>query len=357
MFNYSHPMMANCRLLWVPGISHVRNLINGDEPTVTTVGGFGAGTVRQAAKMDAVSDRHIRFKNSQATGLGGPDITVILRANWYGTGGQVVFAIRNASSTSAGFLVIFGDNGSTQDGFSAAVFGDSTFFQVTSLTGGVGAAAVKNISRTYAVTYKSAISELALWIDGRMVYSNIDAGHPWDIDANRDIFIGKQETGSNLIADLEWVAAFDRALNDEEIGMWMRDRDWPFDQLEDMPTIPGIQTVTYSTSIGVGQTPTLYGDRVTYTTDVEALAYVSGDIEGGGETPATVATYQTSIAVNHAVASSIPELVFYATIVSANASASLTAPVRYETVVGVRDRLTITIDSRSDIINSVRYRR
>lgn len=288
------------------------------------------------------------------------DFTVIARARYEGAdpgggGGSFIAGARDPGN--GGWLFGIWDSGGTDEGIGLFLYDQSGNVWVATDQDTISS--LIGTPHVYAAVYNSGDREVSFYRSGMLTRRVTNAAHdwtPWISTSNKQFTIGRADVGFIWPGDIGWVMVFSRALGDAEIQLLTRDSEWPFvtdDPLFLLQTAEG----SYTTSVSVASSlsPSTAG-AVTYTTTIDAEAFVEGDFTVVPEPP-TTGTYTTIIGVGSSAYYDSPEFGVFITLVGVANQITATAPVTFTTSVGVTSQARGLIDGRRNLIDSARYRR
>lgn len=360
-FRRDHPLLRGCRIFAIPdGPGVVRNLVARGGTTTGTIDGavpYHLGP-HGGLDFDGVDDE-VTWGGMATYGLTGRDLTVIARAQPDAAGvyGIVTCRQNTPTTTNKGFGLYFSNFGGAENGYVFVVYGTDGGNNFQVVGDNLTAAAQAGVSRVVAGTYHNETKTSRLYNGGGLRGSAVGAVN-YDVRETDPIYTGRFNSGAYFNGKIGWIAVFDRCLTPGEIAAWSRDDRWPF--FVDEEPVPMTGGATYATEVGVGQAYSSSSNSPTlYSTDVDALAYLAGDMTGGGDPDSLIADYFTEVRVDRSYMAGFPILVSYANVVRVNDAGSLTSGgvVTYATQVGVRSQSRHTIDGRRDLLGTRRYRR
>lgn len=357
----NHPLLRGCRIFGVPdGSGVVKNLV--------ARGGSGYGAVDGATfyqlrphgglLYDGVDDE-VTWGGMDTYGLTGRDITVIarVRPDTAGVYGIVTCRQNTPTTTNAGFALYWSNFGGTENGYVFVVYGTDGGNNFQVVGDNLTAAAQVGVSRVVAGTYRNSTRDVRLYNGGGLRGQATGAVN-YDVRETAPIYVGRFNSGAYFDGAIGWFAVFDRCLDSAEIRAWSDDKNWPFWVDEDPLAVTG--GATYTNEVGVGQAYSSSSNApTTYATALDALAYLGGDLVGGGDPDSLIADYFTEVRAGQSYQAGFPILVSYSNVVQVTEAGSISSggAVTYATTVGVRSQSRQTIDGRRDLLGTRRYRR
>lgn len=357
-----HPLLRGCRIFTMPTGRGLLNLMG--KTAATRTGSPLASRQRQwpAHTYTRATPDSWTLAGANTYGLTGRSITLAARIRATTTpplNGDVFGIIccrqNTPPSTTAGFLLSL-NNGPvfSEPSFVFAVFGNDGSLNFFRLTDPAAVSAYVGKSITVVGRWNHAKQTATLFVNGKRVAQSTSGAGTWDTRETTNIKIGTLNTGTHdFNGDIGWTMIYDRAISDGEAYELMDDTNWPFARDYDL-VYPGGGN-TFSTTIGVRSLFSRVGVSRTFTTRIEALSDLDGDMSGGGETGNQ--TFRTTIGVRTSMAFAPPLLRLFRTTVGMGSTVTISKQGNFSASMGCRTKLKRTINGRVDLIGTTIYRR